>query len=329
MLIPDDLIVRVASDIPVQWNRYTVDNEYIKQFEGSTITIGIHCDDSQGNSLLIDDVDVAYTNDESVILSENFEHGNFPADGWTLSITNSTFTWEIGQNDAHPFSEISPSSHNSVVCNYDAANQQDEWLITRSFDLGNEPATLMFWAGYNSHWLSNATLKVYASSDNGVNWNQIYEPQSDGSNNWKWHYVNADLSDYSGSSNVKLAFQYVGLDGDVIVMDNIVVFTETTDTFENTNDFKDLWLEQNTPNPFNPSTKISYSLPDKGEVSLRIYNIKGQLVKELVNEVQNTGSHSVVWHGKDSAGRNCGSGVYFYRLIHDKKSEVRKMVLLK
>ncbi len=325
----DDPLVLIMSDIPTQWSRYVIDNTNLVQYEGSTIKIGIHCDDSQGDALLVDDVDVAYTNDESIIISENFEHGEFPPAGWTLSITNATHTWEVGQNENHPFSDIFPNSHRSIVCNWDGENAQDEWLITNSFNLDDVPATLMFWAGHSSAYLANATLRVHVSADNGVNWNQVYELVDDGLS-WSWHYVNIDLSDYKNNSDVKLAFQYVGMDGDLVVIDNVVVFTETTDIDDETNSYKNIvTLKQNTPNPFNPSTSISYNLPQKADVSLNIYNIKGQLVKKLVKEVQEQGDHSVVWHGKDSSGDDCGSGVYFYRLISGENSVIKKMVLLK
>ncbi len=325
----DDPVVLLMSDIPSQWNRYVIDNQNLMQYEGSTVIVGIHCDDSQGDGLLIDDIDVAYTNDESVVFAENFEHGEFPPAGWTLSISNTTHTWEIGQNENHPFSDIFPNSHRSVVCNWDGTTSQDEWMITNSFSLGNEPAALMFWAGHSSAYLDNATLKVHVSSDNGVNWDQVYELVDDGQT-WKWHYINVDLNDYRNSSDVKIAFQYVGLDGDLVVLDNIVVFTETTDVKSNINNYKNIvMLDQNCPNPFNPSTEISFSLPEKGEVSLNIYNIKGQLVKTLAEGVYDQGNHSVVWHGKNNAGSDCASGVYFYRLVSGKVSEIKKMVLLK
>jgi len=88
-------------------------------------------------------------------------------------------------------------------------------------------------------------------------------------------------------------------------------------------------LTQNYPNPFNPETTINFSLPTAGVANLGIYNVKGQLVKTLVNDARNAGSHSVVWNGTDSSGNNVTSGIYFYRLNHDGKSETRKMMLMK
>jgi hypothetical protein len=88
-------------------------------------------------------------------------------------------------------------------------------------------------------------------------------------------------------------------------------------------------LHQNYPNPFNPQTHISYQLSQAGQVSLCIYNIKGQLVKRLLDQYQQSGEHSITWDGRDAYGIPVASGVYFYRLSAGRFQEVRKMLLLK
>ena len=86
----------------------------------------------------------------------------------------------------------------------------------------------------------------------------------------------------------------------------------------------------NFPNPFNPITTISFSVTQTlSFVTLDIYNIKGQKVKKLVNEVLPAGEHSVFWHGKDSNGKRVSSGIYFYKLKAGDFQKVRKMILLK
>ena len=92
----------------------------------------------------------------------------------------------------------------------------------------------------------------------------------------------------------------------------------------------------NYPNPFNPSgagrspeTTIYYQLPENSEVTLSIYNLKGQKVRTLVNEVLPTGNHSVIWNGRDSNGNRVGSGIYLYKLKAGERSKVKKMILLR
>ena len=90
-------------------------------------------------------------------------------------------------------------------------------------------------------------------------------------------------------------------------------------------------LGQNFPNPFNPSTTIAYAVPEGDEVQVRlnIYNIRGQLVSTLVNEVKVAGNYQVQWDGSDNNGRQVSSGVYFYRIQAGDFSQTRKMVILK
>lgn len=91
-------------------------------------------------------------------------------------------------------------------------------------------------------------------------------------------------------------------------------------------------LARNHPNPFNPVTAISYSVPDQAaaaHVSIRVYDIRGRLVRVLVNEVKSAGQYTVFWHGTDQSGRKVGSGVYICRMKAGGSVFTRKMVLLK
>ncbi len=89
-------------------------------------------------------------------------------------------------------------------------------------------------------------------------------------------------------------------------------------------------LYSNSPNPFNPTTTIQFSLKDDTFVSLKIYNTRGQLVKTLVNEDRLAGEQApIVWNGTDENGNNCGSGVYFYKLETNNKTITRKMMMIK
>jgi len=76
-------------------------------------------------------------------------------------------------------------------------------------------------------------------------------------------------------------------------------------------------LKQNYPNPFNSSTKIAYSLSKNSFVKLTVFDISGKKIKRLVNEIKNTGEHSVMWDGTDLNNKSVPSGVYFYVLKND------------
>lgn len=88
-------------------------------------------------------------------------------------------------------------------------------------------------------------------------------------------------------------------------------------------------LGTNYPNPFNPETSISFSNATEGPVLVEIYNLKGQKVRTLVNEVMAAGNHSVVWKGLDDNNKPVSSGVYFFNMKSGKYSATRKMILMK
>lgn len=88
-------------------------------------------------------------------------------------------------------------------------------------------------------------------------------------------------------------------------------------------------LEQNQPNPFNPSTTISYTLTRAEPVRLQIFDLSGRLVRTLVDEWTVEGTHAVIWHGLDASGRQAASGIYLYRIQTPSFVETRSMVLLK
>jgi FlgD Ig-like domain/Cohesin domain/Two component regulator propeller len=90
-------------------------------------------------------------------------------------------------------------------------------------------------------------------------------------------------------------------------------------------------LEQNTPNPFNPTTTISYSIPEgnAARVTLKIYDLRGQLVRNLLDRNLAPGTHSIFWDGTDESGHELSSGVYLYRMRSRDFVQTRKMVLLK
>lgn len=88
-------------------------------------------------------------------------------------------------------------------------------------------------------------------------------------------------------------------------------------------------LHQNAPNPFNPSTSISFFLPARARVSLRVYDVQGRLVRTLIDAEVDGGDRSTRWDGRDERGNSLSSGVYFYQLRFEDKTLTRKMVLLK
>ncbi|HVN47564.1 MAG TPA: T9SS type A sorting domain-containing protein, partial [Bacteroidota bacterium] len=95
---------------------------------------------------------------------------------------------------------------------------------------------------------------------------------------------------------------------------------------------KTFMLNQNYPNPFNPSTIISYTVPSgfsKTMVSLKIYNINGQMIKELLHQELSAGKYLTKWDGTTQNGMPAASGIYFVRMIAGSQQLTKKMTLLK
>jgi hypothetical protein len=88
-------------------------------------------------------------------------------------------------------------------------------------------------------------------------------------------------------------------------------------------------LQGNYPNPFNPVTFVNFSLAKEAAVSVDVYNIKGQKVKTLVNDIMSAGIHKIEWNGKDDSGKNVASGIYFSKMRSGRYTSTKKMILMK
>jgi len=87
---------------------------------------------------------------------------------------------------------------------------------------------------------------------------------------------------------------------------------------------------QNYPNPFNPTTSIQYQIPnDNSRVSICVFNIKGQLVRTLVDREQDAGFYHVIWDGTGNNGNKVSSGMYFYRMESGTYSKMKKLILMR
>ena len=120
-----------------------------------------------------------------------------------------------------------------------------------------------------------------------------------------------DMGAYGGPNTI--GWPPVGLDDNLIIQPS------------------EVFLHQNYPNPFNPTTTISFDVEQTSTfVTLSIFNIKGQKVKTLIDEVLSAGEHSIVWNGEDASGKKVGSGIYLYKLnVNGKTEAVKKCLLLK
>ncbi len=154
---------------------------------------------------------------------------------------------------------------------------------------------------------------------------------------WEWDFDNDGITDsniqnpqftynQNGIYSVKLIVQN-GTETDSIVYSNLINVQEAAN-IEDINSFNTALLG-NSPNPFNPETKISFSLERQQYVSLEIVNIKGQKVTILYSGILDRGKHEYIWNGENNNGVKTSSGVYFIKMKTSKNTFVRKCIMLK
>ncbi len=151
-------------------------------------------------------------------------------------------------------------------------------------------------------------------------------------------YMNDQIIDtvmentYSSSiANGEFSFYVTALYGQVeSEASNIINVTvqQVTSNSNQVSELSELTLN-NYPNPFNPSTSISFNLPENSRVNLAIYDLKGRKVTELINQELLKGQHSYKWNGRDSKNRSLASGIYFYTLRTNNASLTKKMIMQK
>jgi len=274
-----------------------------------------------------------------LVLTEGFEGTTFPPTGWTQTITDTgaantygvTPTWcRVGNVALTP--AITPPEGQYQAGLWWSYNHQDEWLMTPQFQCPNA-ATLQFksyvffGSTYNDHYY------VKVSTNNGQSWTELWDATTQtGGQQAYGPYLSISLAAYAGQ-NIKLAWHalnpptndglwYVWFIDDVKVEGQVSGDDPGAPAVVTA-------LNGNYPNPFNPETTINFSVKENAPVAIEIYNVKGQLVKTLVNEVKAAGNHSVVWTGQDNSGRAVTSGVYFYKMSTGKFSSTKKMILMK
>ena len=232
--------------------------------------------------------------------------------------TNAGLVWRGTELAPEPFFDITmTSSNNSVISGGDlefgssvarTSNTGTNWYYDTLGVFGLATG-VSFRTPYECWMTGSYSEKFLLSKDSGITWTSLYTLDS------------TALFDVT-FPDTTYGFA-CGVQGTIYKYDRT-----STSIFNETNTSYDLSfnLYQNFPNPFNPITKISYELPVKSYqfVSLKVFDVLGNEVAELVNEQQSPGSYSV-----DFDGSNFSSGIYFYELNIGEYSEVRKMVLLK
>ena len=201
----------------------------------------------------------------------------------------------------------------------------NDWMITPIVPGGGE---LRFWAkSYTAQYgLERFKVGVSTGGTNPTNFTII-----SGANHIEapieWTEYSYSLAAYA-DQDIRVAIQCVSNDAFIFMVDDVKI----TGPISNENEVAPVYataLKGNFPNPFNPETTIQYSVKENSPVSIEIFNVKGQKVRSLVNNVKEAGEHTVVWNGTDDNGRAVSSGVYYFKMNAGKYSSTKKMIMMK
>ncbi len=152
----------------------------------------------------------------------------------------------------------------------------------------------------------------FPGASNNTSFSPVSEPNSDGYAASSSYVAVTNISGSASTMNADFAVSFAsGNDDDIPVS------------------LPRLELEQNYPNPFNPVTTIEFTVPKSGEVTVRVYNLLGEMVALVASGWRQAGTHTATWDGRDSDGAPAASGIYLYELTTEDEREVRKMALVR
>ncbi|MBI9032114.1 choice-of-anchor J domain-containing protein [bacterium] len=266
------------------------------------------------------DVDGTHTH---IMSNVDYEHAGQPT---SFMVFNPSST-------SPPLENLIPQSGEKFIVAFappDGIN--DDWLITPAVSLGSNTIASFYARSVSSDSvLARFTCNMSLGGSDLVDfqWSlhhevDYYEVPTE------WTYYQFDVSLLSGYT-IRFGIQSINPSNSALLIDNFRIdsSSDTTDN-DNTENVPNLnILFQNYPNPFNPKTTISYNLAKDQQVTLVIYNIKGQKVKTLVNNHQDAGNHNIVWSARDDNNKSVASGIYFYQLRCEDYVSTNKMILLK
>ena len=232
-----------------------------------------------------------------------------------------------------PIEDMIPQSGEKFITSFASAEgENDDWLISPRFTVGTTSVVSFYAKSYTDEYgLEKFRVKMSLGGSETSNFQySLHQGVDYLEAPTEWTLYNFNVSELTGTT-VRFAIQCVSNDAFIFMVDNFRIDStddgvdnENVETIPQVNS-----LSQNYPNPFNPETSIAFSTNEAGNVSIEIYNIRGQKVKTLLNDYRTAGNHSIVWNGKDDNNRSVASGVYFYKMRNGKFSSTKKMILMK
>ncbi|MCC7431020.1 choice-of-anchor J domain-containing protein [bacterium] len=325
-----------ASNVPATVNpnttavfNVTFNPSYVGQF-GAILTV----QNSSGNPFVVNLSGNCFTS-SNIFWTQVFNNSVLPT-GWQVLDSDGNGTSLSLQNSFTFGSEtlVPHAGNNFIFGDKSSANGNllDEWLVSSAIEVpGGQQVLLKYWAcAVDGQAKDSLKIKISTTTNNSSAFTEVSYFKVDGP--WGvWHEYVLDLSSYSGTT-IYVAWNWfcanTSANAQNFAVDDVSVgiFTEVS---ENAVKPSVYFLSQNHPNPFNPTTEILFSLPTTESVLLKVFDVKGRLVKTLVDGKISAGNSKVFWNGTNENGKQVSSGIYFYKLKSENFSETKKMVLLK
>ncbi|MDM7914541.1 MAG: FlgD immunoglobulin-like domain containing protein, partial [Candidatus Eisenbacteria bacterium] len=206
-------------------------------------------------------------------------------------------------------------------------------LTSPAFDLsGAERGFVTYWRWFGQYVSVDDNFQIDGSSDGGATWVPLEQIPGNAAS---WQRSSVELSaalDLTNNMKVRFRACDQGAGGLVeAAVDDFTIesFQPNVAGAEEGGLSMRPALAQNEPNPFNPVTKIQFTLSNGGDARLEVYDAAGRLIRVLQDGPMMAGTHTVLWNGLDDQGRAVGSGVYFYRLKAGAFEQSRRMTILK
>ena len=270
------------------------------------------------------------------IYSESFEDPDFLSGGWEVTLIAEGYgEWERDHGVRIPGSRYTPNG--KFIARFNSSDDECyagniTRLETPTINLSNYTNTkLRFIAEHSGYENSNGNDILQIEIKSGEeDWQEFGEEifRFDGDSTSRWQEYSYDLQQFDQTSDLQIGFTGKSEGGSDIMIDHVRIMAESNSSiidneYEN-NTPNQISLKGNYPNPFNPTTSIVFELFNSATVSLKIYNIKGELIATPLADKIEAGIHNVSFNG---AGYE--SGVYYYTIKSDNSSLTGKMVLIK
>ena len=258
---------------------------------------------------------------------ENVEQGDFPL-GWkTVNENGDNADWECIQNSAMG-QNASYWRKKAMHIGFSSQSAHDDWLISPPLSLNSGSIyTFDFWYGAVTYQQTSAEKMefCFGTSPNPADLVTVWDNNNINVDGYQNEIVDLPISEdgiyFVAFRATSDPLQFI------LLLDDVSITATQTENDEDVSSVEE-GLNGTYPNPFNPDTTIKYSLKKDHNTKISVYNVKGQLVKTLVNSMIEKGTHEIKWNGKDTNGKDVSSGVYYINM-KSVKNHTRKVILLK